>query len=500
MATNFEFIIVGGGAAGAVIASQLANTARAPSVLLVEAGSDPRASDPQLRAPADRTLWSLSNQKLLDHGHVSIPQKELLERRLPYRRGRALGGSTVTNYMAYLYGTMADYDAWAELVDDPVWRWEHVQEVFKSLETYLVELPAGMEAYVNPSRRDHGDSGPIKISFPRMWEKEGKKLLEAGTEIGVPICLDVNSGNPMGISLKVSTHDHAERTTSASAFLASPPANLHIWTDCPVSQLQLNGRRVVGVQCVDGRQATATKEVIICGGSIDSPKILLLSGIGPVGELSDLGIEVVQDLPGVGEGLQEHPGVPMMARMTGSFSDRWAFEKSPQKQREAAEQWTRDKTGPLSDGHSNMAFLFMKIPELQTTTEFQGLDDKTKQFLQQPCVPHYEMTAGGPNFFPDMDFGDDSYLAALAVGMNCQSRGKVSLASADPRDIPNLDFNFYDHPYDMRMMVEGMRKTLEFFNSKTLSPYLKGPVLMPESRSEEDIVVCSRYQPQGTES
>lgn len=152
----------------------------------------------------------------------------------------------------------------------------------------------------------------------------------------------------------------------------------------------------------------------------------------------------------------------------------------------------KDQTGPLSDSHSNFFFMFMKLPQLEETPEFKALDEDTQKMLRESSTPHYEMTSGGPNFFPDMDFGDDSYLAALPVGLNMQSRGSVTLASANPKDKPLVDFNFFDHPYDLRVMIEGIKKTFQFFRSKTLSPHFKERLRMPESDSEEDIVVSNR--------
>ncbi len=237
-------------------------------------------------------------------------------------------------------------------------------------------------------------------------------------------------------------------------------------------------------------KALAEKEVILCAGAIDSPKILLLSGVGKAAELEAHGIKVVHELPGVGKNLQDHILAPMIAQVDGALSDTHTFENDPEGIIRAREVWLKDGSGPLSHHHGSLLVGFLKLPALLESEEFKALDAETREYLSRPSVPLFEMVAGGPMLPPVVSTAvDKAYLSWIAILLNAQSRGEVTLRSVDPNDAPVINPKHLEHPYDRKALLESIRETMRFQQQSALGKYLKEYVQGPKSTSDEDILV-----------
>ncbi|OAL18682.1 hypothetical protein AYO22_10375 [Fonsecaea multimorphosa] len=453
MSNQFDFIVVGAGAAGCLLASRLSRTSTAPSVLLIEAGNV--LDDPNLRA-AGRKFVNLADPSMgwADYSHV---QKNVSGKSIIYPRGKGLGGSTMTNAMVYYVGSSEEYDYWADI------------------EGFQDDTPIEYRKYAHPSPENHGSTGPVDVSLPSVWESGVSKVFEIAQAHGFPINLDQNSGNPIGIGLSPSTVSHGLRTTAASAFLENRPPNLTVWTEAIVTRILFSGRTAVGVELANGRKAHGTKATILCAGALDTPKLLLLSGIGPKDDLVPLGIKVVHDLPGVGKNLQDHLQSLIETRLSKKLLDRDVVRDG--------EPDTAGQTWPC------LPFCFLKVEENLETEEFKQLDPSMQEYLKGKTVPQLSLGTAAPLFarggrtFPDVSY----YHVYVNCLMNPQSRGEVRLRSANPQDPPCFDFNALSHPYDLRAYINNTCKVMEFIEGEANSSYFAGYINGPASRSDEDI-------------
>ncbi|KAF2010118.1 GMC oxidoreductase [Aaosphaeria arxii CBS 175.79] len=484
--STYDFIIVGGGTAGCLLAHRLAHTQSRPSVLVVEAGPKPEGE--HLRAPYHRFAPAFTRPDL-DYEYSTIPQKELNGRVVPYNRGKGLGGSSILNFAVYLYGSSEDYNRWAELVGDDAWKWENTLKSFQAIENYDTTGSKDYPHLANPDSEVHGKSGQVQICVPPVLEKGFASHMEAVIEAGEKVNLDANSGDPVGISVFPASYGAEGRSTSATAHLLNSPDNLTIWTGATVQRLVFEGTKVVGVKTTDGRTASARHDTIITGGSIDTPRLLLVNGIGPAKELEALSIKVVKDLPGVGKGLHDHVMTFLCVEIDGSHNDRYAFESNENMMLEADAQWKNDHTGRYSLDFSGLWGGFLKLPELENLPEFKGLDESMQRFLLKDKVPAYEFTAPSILFPPGTPLEEgNTYLSAVAFLMNAQSEGSITLSSSNPDDKPVIDFAYLTHPYDKRIMRESVRQSwIKLFENPAIKPLIKRRLYGPETLSDEDV-------------
>lgn len=489
---HYDFIIVGAGASGCTLAWRLANTRAKPSILLIEAGG-PNA-DFGSRADGDR--WTTMFNPSMNWGFKTIPQEHLNNRALTYDRGRGMGGSTAINFCVYNCGPRDDWDEIARLTGDPDFAWDNAAKIFKRLETFdmsLSELPNDPASYLKPDPANHGHSGPLGIGFAKNWEPVVKRMMDTCHDAGFPMNLDMNSGDPIGIGVSASTAAHGVRSTAAD-FVKDPPSNLRIRTDVSVSRLLFDDKKCIGVEVAGSSPLYAKHEVIVSCGSLDSPKILLHSGIGPADQLEKFGIKQLIDLPGVGQNLIDHLNIFMVwEKSPESSNPRRDFFRDKSAQEAARLQWQKDQTGPLADLNTCIALGWLKSPELENSPEFAALSEMQQTFLKRSTIPHYELalTPADAEYFIDPDNAPPQSTMGVFI-LNLQSTGRVTLQSADP-SVPLLfDPNFFSHPYDRRVAIESTRAALRLASEPSFANDVVSLRKGPKSDSEEDILAFWR--------
>ncbi|KAH8822084.1 hypothetical protein F5884DRAFT_769918 [Xylogone sp. PMI_703] len=425
----------------------------------------------------------------LDHGYQTVPQPNLGGRTIPYQRGKGLGGSTMINFTVWTRGPAADWDRWAKLVGDSDWAWSRIKDRYRQLETFHDKIDDKFRKYVNPDKKDHGYSGPIHVSIPET-ETEGHllKTMDAGIEMGLPLNPDLNSGNELGISIGHSSLVDGLRIV-ADKLLIDCPKNLTVWTDAQVAKVLMERDTAVGVKTTTGRIVYATHEVILSAGGIDTPKILLLSGIGPREELQTVGIETIHELPGVGKNASDHLMVIICDMMGPNYDGRSEFDTEAERHHAALEKWKSDRSGPFAFYMKDSAMIFGKDAALEKIPEFQALPEEVREHIARSDVPTWEIATGGPLIPPTFTMPpESSYKSHVVLHMNPQSTGEVTLKSNDPSEPPLIDPKYLSNPYDRATLIAAVKAERQLMSTKTMQSHFKGPITAPASESDEDIL------------
>ncbi|KAH7069466.1 hypothetical protein FB567DRAFT_224485 [Paraphoma chrysanthemicola] len=463
MGDIYDFIIVGAGASGAVLASRLADTPAAPSVLLVEAGGF--NADAPHQSGADRYKAAFAEGSQMNWRYKTTPQLHLDGQEIDYSRGKGLGGSTAINFCGWTVGSRDDYDEWASIVGDEKFAWQNVSRVLKRISNLDPRIPDHrLKDVISAKIEDHSTSGNLDLTYGEAWLPDVGDIFTAAEQAGHRINQDVNNGDPIGMGMSTVCIAKGVRTTSASAYLSRPPPNLRIMVDAPVARVLFDNKRAIGIECIDGRRLTARKEVILSGGALNTPQLLKLSGIGPAAELNSHNIAVVLDAPLVGENLQDHCFSPVGIIM----------QKDPD-------------LPPGPPGQSPTPMGWFKLPSVTSSSEYTHLPSRVQAHLNKPTVPAMEIaTHSPPSMLAYTPTPNTSYLGAICLIMNPQSRGTVTLRSSDPSVPPLINPNFLTHPFDRRVIIEGVRETMRIqrspvYASRTLDR------LGPEDNSDEAI-------------
>lgn len=449
--------MVGAGAAGAVVAARLSeNPAR--RVLLLEAGG--RGRGPLFSIPLMSGV--MLRAKVANWQYRTEPEPNLQDRRLAWPRGRALGGSTAINGMVYARGLPMDFDGWAQR-GLPGWGFADVLPLFRRSETSAAGDPAF-----------RGKDGPMAVQPARWSHPLSDVWLEAARQAGHRPTDDFNGANPEGIARLEYTIAAGRRASTARAFLdpAMGRANLAVRTRAQVARLLIEQGRARGVVLLDGTVLRATEAVVLSGGAINSPQLLMLSGIGPADELARLGIAVQADLPGVGANLQDH----LIVRVGHACTQDITIDRLRRVDRAAitvARAWLfgtgPGATFPLLAGGQLRSDPALDMPDLKASF----LPGLTSAALRIPFIGMQAPGDAGPGFF------------ANAFQMRPESRGAIRLASADPAAHPRIMPNYLSSPADRAVMRRAVRLLREIFAQRAFDPY-RGAELAPGPDVQDD--------------
>ncbi len=469
---EFDYVIVGAGSAGCVLANRLSEDPSV-SVCLLEAGGADK--DPLIHAPMGFAFvpdWSPTNWRF-----DTLPQKHLDNRVCYQPRGRVLGGSSSINAMIYIRGSKADYDGWAAN-GATGWSYDDVLPFFKKAE----DNQRGEDAY-------HATGGPLTVSDQRYKNPLSQSFLEAAAELQLPVNGDFNAGNQEGMGYYQVTQRDGRRCSTAVAYLnpAKERANLTVISDAHAEKVMFDGKRASGVAFRHGKTPAAVaarREVVLSAGAFQSPQLLMLSGVGPATHLRNHGIDIVHELPAVGQNLQDHLDWTALYKTSSSESVGINLGMV-RKFFPALSAYRKKGEGPFTSVLAE-AGGFLKTDPAETEADIQF------------------------HFVPGLvdDHGRKKHLGS---GISChvcvlrpKSRGSVTLASNDPAAPPAIDPNFLDHEDDLARLKKGARVVQRIFGAPALAPF-KGEALYvaddaDDAALEADIRARSDtiYHPVGT--
>jgi choline dehydrogenase-like flavoprotein len=469
----YDYIITGAGSAGSVLAARLSED-QDVKVLLVEAGG--RDRHPLFHMPAG---FAKMTKGIGSWGWSTTPQRYLDGRVLWYTQAKVLGGGSSINAQIYMRGNRRDYDAWAEEEDCRGW-------------SYADVLPYFRRAEDNQRFADdyHGTEGPLGVSTPINPPPISEAFLRAAQQFGIPYNHDFNEQQQAGIGHYQVTVRNARRSSTATAYLrpARDRRNLTVRTGATASRVIVERGRAVGVELLgaNGGQEVVRceREVIVSSGAIGSPRLLMLSGIGPADHLRTVGVDVVHDLPGVGGNLQDHLDLFVIAECTGEHTyDRyakahWAFW--------AGLQYLLFRQGPVAS-------------TLFETGGFWSVD-------ADPQWPDIQFHLGlGSGIEAGVEKLRNAGVTLNSACLRPHSRGTVRLASADPRAMPLIDPNYWSEPHDRAVSLAGLRMARELLRQPALKPFILAERMPGQGQDSDDALIkyASRtcktdYHPVGT--
>lgn len=448
----FDFIIIGSGSAGSVMASRLSEDGR-HSVLVLEYGGSDRG--PFIQMPS--ALSYPMNMGLYNWGFESEPEPHLGGRRMATPRGKVVGGSSSINGMVYVRGHAKDFDAW-EAMGAKGWGFRHVQPYFKRMEN----ADGGEEGW-------RGLDGPMHVKRGRRLNPLYKAFVEAGAEAGYPVTFDYNGHQQEGFGAMEMTVHNGLRWSAANAYLrpALKRGNVKLVTRAYVNRIMLEGKRAVGVEYEVGGDvlvAKARREVVIAASSINSPKILQLSGIGPPDVLKAAGIPVQHVLPGVGENLHDHLEIYFQV--------------------ESKEPITLySKLNLFSKGLIGLEWLLLKTG-LGSTNHFESCGFiRSKAGIEYPDIEYHFLPAA-MRYDGKAAFNAHGFQAHVGP-MRTKSRGYVRVRSNDSKMPPKILFNYMSHPDDWEEFRACVRLTRELFQQPSMQRYA-GREIQPGSAIVSD--------------
>lgn len=470
---EFDYIVVGGGSAGAVLAARLSENP-VNRVCLVEAGR--KDKNPLIHIPFGLSL--LSRVEAIGWGYHTEPQAHLNDREMFWPRGKTLGGSSSVNAMCYIRGQREDYDLWQEM-GATGWSFGEVLPYFKKAENYH-----------NGEDEFHGVGGPLNVDALRHTDPLSQSFVDSAEAVDLVVLDDFNRDQRTGLGFYDVTQVGGQRCSTAKGYLtpAKSRHNLTIMTEVQAERILFKDGHTIGVQVREKGKVLhlhASKEVILSGGAINSPQLLMLSGIGPKQDLTDLGIHVVVDLPGVGENLQDHLDTIVQYHCKAKSGYAVDLRVLPSYVK-AGYQYLFKRQGLLS---SNIAeaggFVRSSLAEYGPDIQYH--------FLPAILEDHGRSLAFG--------FGYGIHVCNLYP----KSRGTIKLQSNHPIDHPLIQPNYLSHEDDVKVMLDGVRMARRILQSAHFEAY-QGTEVSPglDKDSDDDLIEYIKekaetiYHPIGT--
>jgi choline dehydrogenase len=450
-ADTFDYVIVGAGSAGAVLAARLTEDP-GTTVLLLEAGGEADADEVMIPAAFStlfKTRW--------DWNYTTTEQKQLHGRRAYWPRMKALGGCSSMNAMIYIRGNRADYDSWRDQYGAAGWGYDDVLPYFVKAE--------GNTRLGAPF---HGQDGPLHVEDRRYTHPLSEAFVDSAVSAGMKRSDDFNGAEQEGAGQYQVTCRGGRRWSTNEAYLkpARGRDNLTVATGALASRVELTGERATGVVFRQGgaeHTVTATREVLLCGGAVNSPQLLMLSGIGPGAHLAEVGVTAKVELAGVGAHLQDHPAVPLL------WYTRGISDLADLNNLRSFVRWKATGSGPLSSNIGEAGAFF---------TSRDGLP-----------APDLQIHAAPSGFYDNGMHEPTSRMFTCAPTLvSVQSRGSVRLRSADPSWHPAIDAAYLEDQTDLDALLAGARRTFELCGQGALAQYLDRPWHLPEDPSDEDLV------------
>jgi choline dehydrogenase-like flavoprotein len=467
---RYDYIVVGAGAAGCVVANRL-SADTGVRVLLLEAGG--RDWNPLIHIPIGFTKLTTPD---VNWGYQTVPQARMNDREMWYPQGRTLGGSTAINAMIYIRGHRADYDKW-ERLGNTGWGYEGVLPYFTRSEN-------------NERLHDayHGIGGELNVTQQIQHNPLTKAFVRSCQEIGIVFNPDVNGAEQDGVTFYDVTQRNARRESAATAFLgpARKRPNLTVLTRAQASRILIDGGRAIGIEFLREKRvetAFANAEVILSGGAVNSPKLLLLSGIGPGDELRDVGVDTVHDLPGVGKNFQDHLDLYITAETAPvSYNE----EDRPDRALRHSLQYLLYKTGPLTACVAEAGAFVRSAASVRSPD------------IQIHCLPAFVIDHGRLRI-------KGHGITINTCHLRPRSIGSVRLRSGDPLAHPLVDPNFCADPYDWHVSIEAFKWGRRILGAESFAPFIRKEH-MPgtDCRTDEEIARYARqwsktdYHPVGS--
>ena len=470
---SYDYVVVGAGSAGCVLANRLTEDGR-HTVLLLEAG--PRDSYPWIHIPIGygKTMF----HPVYNWGFYTEPEPGMNNRRVYWPRGRGLGGSSSINGLIYVRGQPQDYDGWAAL-GNRGWGWRDVLPYFRKLERNA----RGASAY-------HGDQGPVWCSDIGARHELMDAIISAGEEIGVPRNDDFNGATQDGVGYYQLFTRAGMRCSSATAYLrpAQKRSNLRVETHAHATAVTFDGTRATGVvyrQHGLVKQAHAAREVILAAGALQTPQLLQLSGVGPAALLQNIGMPVVKDLPGVGENLQDHLQFRLMYKVSSPITTNDQL-RTLSGRLGIGLRWLLFRTGPLAIGINQGGLFTRVLPE-----------SKTPDIQFHFATLSAEMAGGKPHPWSGCTFS--------VCQLRPESRGTVTIKSRDPLEPPAMRPNYLTREADCQCAVEAIKFARRLAAAPALREYLSEEYRPgPDTVRDDELLEFARnygatiFHPSGT--